>query len=63
MLVDVALREAAGHTMTPIDGSTTIVTEPAPADVLRPRARRPAGQAPALGADTDDILGELGMRR
>jgi hypothetical protein len=66
-LVDVALREAAGHTMGSLDGTATpapsMVTEPAAADVLAPRARAATGPARPLGADTDSLLREFGVRR
>jgi crotonobetainyl-CoA:carnitine CoA-transferase CaiB-like acyl-CoA transferase len=62
-LIDVALREAAGHAMAPIDGPTAMVTELEPDDVRPPRARPPAGTAPPLGADTDSVLREIGVRR
>lgn len=64
---DVALREQVAATLavSTVDAAETSETAEAdPAEPVvaeRPRARQPAGVAPALGADTAKVLSELGL--
>ena len=76
-IIDVALREAAGHVTHP-DGPRrrhdveaqggdecgwAMVTENGPVAVEAPRARTPAGTAAPSGTHTEAVLRDLGIRR
>lgn len=60
-LADLALREHAAATLT-VPTPAAPVGE-ATGSMTAPTTRRPSGRAPALGADTDRVLAELGLPR
>src|SRR5438045_3769067 len=64
VIIDVALREAAGHAMATVPSRPKSDTAaPSTITVQRPRARTPLAPAPALGAHTEAVVKELAGRR